>query len=134
MATIDLRRVIQNVSESNNKLVLWEIDVDFSVKPVAATDLVILHDLKKFSFNRFDAYLLTPQGAAATFDVGIQGVSTTLFANNANANAAAGSQLANGTVTSAAGALYSGPLILTADAALSVAKIKLVFQGYRVYF
>ena len=116
----------QNV---NSKTLKWT--VDFSKQTLANTDLLTIGTIpKNFVLERRDVILLTAQGAAVTCELGVTGTLSGLIT--------AGSL--NGTLNTAisttqslgAGTWFTAntDVVLTANGAISAAKIVIVLRGY----
>ncbi len=139
MSAYDIRKELGKDVQQSARDVQWEKIVDFSKMPTlsGATSGDILTTLtlrKGFIYTRFLAILLTAEGSAGTISVGISGTPLG-FLDAGSANGTPNAVISSGAGnTIAAGTLFSAntDVILTANAALAHAKVKLIFIGHLI--
>lgn len=155
MANYDIRNIVGQAREQSPRSFVIDKTIDFAKRTAAATDTLDFHKIAgPVLIRSFTPIILTPQGAAATIDLGTdQAGEGALFGAGLNMNAAAG--ILAGPQT--AGAAYSQAelqaiidilgksnrlhgfylatdrmLRITANGTLNVAKIRLLFDCYPI--
>lgn len=135
MATLDNRKVLPggiNQPQTTKIIELYR-EIDFKKFPMAQNDVMYLFDIPAgFVRENTDVFLITPEGATATIDIGVSGA-TDSFLDGGDINGSAKTLLARGTNYATARVLYNAAttLRLLANNALANAKIRVFVLGYQ---